>query len=58
MPDSDLALGFQRPIATIVASRDRQNQFFWTWEEVVETLLDHHMFSSENYFFLKQKKTK
>ncbi len=39
MPDSDLAYGFPRPIATIVGSQDRRNQFLQTWAEVGETSL-------------------
>jgi hypothetical protein len=38
MPNSDLALGFQRPIATIVTSRDRQNQFLQIWTKVGKTV--------------------
>jgi hypothetical protein len=37
MPDSDLAWGYWRPVATIVAGGDRRNQFLQSWVEVGET---------------------
>jgi hypothetical protein len=45
VPDSDLAWGLRRPIATIVVSLDRRNQFLGTGEEGGKTriLLDFYM---------------
>jgi hypothetical protein len=39
VPFSNLAYSFRRPITTIVASRDRENQFLRAWKAVARHLL-------------------
>jgi hypothetical protein len=38
VPNTNLAQSFQRPIATLVVSQDRQNQCLRIWAEVGETV--------------------